>query len=238
MKKMMSVLIALMMFVLMATPAMADEFVGSIGYKDHPSLVEFTGPDGQKYVGTIKDANGNVIGYVGADCIVVTAVSDVDKSDEIPSAAAALLKKVYAALKDGSMKLPYDKAGLDAAKMVIRDLFDVTFLCADHPEMFAPQGVTIELTFDLGVAKNANVYVATYKNDQWGAIVKSTNNGNGTVTCVFEDFCPVAFAVPVSSIGTGGSSTGDTANIGLWAGMMAAAVVGIGALVVVRRKRA
>ena len=48
MKKMMSVLIALMMFVLMATPAMADDFVGSIGYKDHPSLVEFIGPDGQK----------------------------------------------------------------------------------------------------------------------------------------------------------------------------------------------
>ncbi len=238
MKKLMSILIALMMFVLMATPVMADDFVKSIGYKDQPELVEFTGPDGKTYVGTIKDANGNVLGYLGEDCIVVTSVADVDDSDKIPSAAAALLKKVYDALKNGSMKLPYDKSGLDASKMVIRDLFDVSFLCTEHPEMIAPQGVTLELTFDLGVARNVNIYTATYKNDQWGAIVKTTNNGNGTVTCVFEDFCPVAFAVPVSSIGASGSATGDTANIGLWAGLMAAAVVGMGVMVVARRKRA
>lgn len=238
MKKVMSVLIAVMMFVLMATPAMADDFVKSIGYKDHPELEEFIGPDGKPYVGIIRDAEGNILDYLSADCIVVTAVADVDKSDRIPTAAAALLKQVYAALKDGSMKLPYDKLGLDASKMVIRDLFDVSFLCTEHPEMIAPKGVTLELTFDLGVAKNVNVAVMTYKNDAWGGIVKVTNNGNGTLTCVFEDFCPVAFSVPVSSIGTSGSATGDTANIGLWAGLMAAAVVGMGLMVVARRKRA
>ena len=62
MKRWMSVLIALMMFVLMATPAMADEddFVKSIGYKDHPELEEGTNEDGEKYVGIIRDADGNI----------------------------------------------------------------------------------------------------------------------------------------------------------------------------------
>ena len=237
MKKVMSIVMALLMFVLMATPAMADDFVKSVGYKDHPELVSFIGPDGNTYYGTIKDADGNVVGYIGEDCIVVTSVADVDESDKIPSEAAALLKKVYNALKDGSMKLPYDKLGKDASKMVIRDLFDVSFLCIEHPEMFAPQGVTVELTFKLGVKANVDVVVMTYKNDQWGGIVKSTNNGDGTVTCVFEDFCPVAFSVPTSSIAGSGSSTGDTANVGLWAGLLAASVVGIGALVVVSRRK-
>ena len=237
MKKVMAVLMALLMFVLMATPAMADEFVKSVGYKDHPELVEFTGPDGKTYYGTIKDANGNILGYIGEDCIVVTSVADVDESDEIPDPAADMLKKVYNGLKTGTMKLPYDKVGKDASKMVIRDMFDVSFLCVDHPEMFAPQGVTVELTFDLGVKKNVDVLVMTYKNDQFNSIVSVKNNGDGTVTCVFEDFCPVVFSVPTSSIAGSGSSTGDTANVGLWAGLLVASVAGIGALVVVSRRK-
>ena len=66
---------------------------------------------------------------------MITPVSQVDSSKEIPEDSRALLKQVYAALTDGSMKLPYEKYGLDPAKMVIRDLFDVSFLCTEHPEM-------------------------------------------------------------------------------------------------------
>ena len=210
MKKMMSILIALMMFVLMATPAMADDFVKSIGYKDHPELEESTNEDGEKYVGIIRDAEGNILDYVPAECIVITPVSQVDTSKEIPEDSRALLKQVYKALTDGSMKLPYEKYGLDPAKMVIRDLFDVSFLCTEHPEMLAPKGVTLELTFKLGVKKNVDVTVMTYKLEQWGTIVKVTNNGDGTLTCVFEDFCPVSFSVPISSVGTGNVGTAVT----------------------------
>lgn len=237
MKKIVSILIALMMFVLMATPAMADDFVKSIGYKDHPELEESTNEDGEKYVGIIRDKDGNILDYVPADCIVITPVSQVESSKEIPDASRAMLKKVYAALTDGSMKLPYEKYNLDPSKMVIRDLFDVSFLCTEHPEMLIPQGVTLELTFKLGVKKNVKVCTMTYKNDQWGAIVSVKNNGNGTVTCVFEDFCPVAFSVPISSIGGGGTGTGDNANLGLWSALLAGSAIAIGAMVVVSRRK-
>ena len=239
MKRWMSVLIALMMFVLMATPAMADEddFVKSIGYKDHPELEEGTNEDGEKYVGIIRDADGNILDYVEAGCIVITPVSQVDSSKEIPEDSRALLKQVYAALTDGSMKLPYEKYGLDPAKMVIRDLFDVSFLCTEHPEMLEPKGVTMELTFKLGVRKNVNVAVMTYKQEQWGAIVSVKNNGNGTVTCVFEDFCPVSFSVPTASLSPSTPGTGDNANIGLWAALLIGSVAAIGVLVVVSRRK-
>ena len=237
MKRVLSVLIALMMFVLMATPAMADEFTKSISYKDHPELVVGINDEGEEYIGIVRDADGNIVDYVGWDCIVVTSIADVDSSTEIPNPSRELLKKVYEALKNGSMKLPYEKYGLDPAKMVIRDLFDVSFLCLEHPEQLAPQGVTLELTFKTGVKPNVNVMVMTYKNEQWGKIVKMTNNGDGTVTGIFEDFCPVAFIVPISSINAGGAGTGDEANVGLWAAMMAASAVGIGALVVVSRRK-
>lgn len=94
---------------------------------------------------------------------------------------------------DGSMTLPYEKVSDDivAGNMVVRDLFDVSWRCVDHPEAIAPTGVYVELTFDLGVEKDAQVVAMTYKDEQWNPVASVVNNGDGTVTCVFENFCPV-----------------------------------------------
>ena len=201
MRRIVTLLLVLVLCISLACPVFADEFVPSISDKNAPEIVPGKDPDGKPTIGRIlKD--GEVIDYIYEGCLVVTPVSQAKTSTLIPDAAEELLLDVYAKLNSGAMQLPYEKISskLDPKKMVIRDLFDASWLCKEHPEMVAPAGVTVEITFDLGVGKNTDVYVMTYKNNAWNSIVSVENNGDGTVTCVFEDFCPIAFALTVPSV--------------------------------------
>lgn len=236
MRRIVTLLLVLVLCISLACPVFADEFVPSISDKNAPEIVPGKDPDGKPTIGRIlKD--GEVIDYIYEGCLVVTPVSQAKTSTLIPDAAEELLLDVYAKLNSGAMQLPYEKISskLDPKKMVIRDLFDASWLCEEHPEMVAPAGVTVELTFDLGVGKNTDVYVMTYKNNAWNPIVSVENNGDGTVTCVFEDFCPIAFAVQQGS-STPPSQTGDTADLTLWIALLAVSALGLVAVVVFRRK--
>ena len=145
---------------------------------------------------------------------------------------------VYDKLTNGKMTIPYEKhdADLDSSAMVIRDLFDVTFLCEDHPEMLAPKGVVFKIIFDLGVAADTDVYVQSYKNGEWNPIVDVVNNGDGTLTCTFEDFCPVEFSVETEAKPP--VQTGDLGNMGMWILLAVVAVCGIAVLSVIYFKDA
>ena len=236
MRRIVTLLLVLVLCISLACPVFADEFVPSISDKNAPEIVPGKDPDGKPTIGRIlKD--GEVIDYIYEGCLVVTPVSQAKTSTLIPDAAEELLLDVYAKLNSGAMQLPYEKISskLDPKKMVIRDLFDASWLCEEHPEMVAPAGVTVELTFDLGIGKNTDVYVMTYKNNAWNPIVSVENNGDGTVTCVFEDFCPIAFAVQQGS-STPPSQTGDTADLTLWIALLAVSALGLVAVVVFRRK--
>ena len=95
--------------------------------------------------------------------------------------------------------------------------------------------VSITITFETGVAASVELYVFQYKGGQWKA-VNATNNGDGTVTCVFDDFCPVAFAVDNSQDGP--PQTGDAVGRVLWLWLVIL-VVSLGSLTVLvlnRRK--
>ena len=124
--------------------------------------------------------------------------------------------------------------------MVIRDLFDVSWLCGegsgytdhpDHPAMVAPKGVVVRVTFDVDIGKNVKVYTLSLKNGGWNPIVETVNNGDGTVTCTFEDFCPVAMSVETGSTQPP-AQTGDN-KLGLWITAMSVSVLALGALLVV-----
>ena len=71
----------------------------------------------------------------------------------------------------------------------------------------------------------------------WAEIVKTTNNGDGTVTCVFEHLCPVSISVGNPAEGDSGK-TGDEMGryLILWAGLMVVSAGAIVTMVVVRRK--
>ena len=200
-----------------AEPADADGFVPSVHYKPTPEFVPVFDDDGNEYIGVVRDEEGEVIGYVEPGCLIVTPIAHVwDEDIEVPQEIEDLLLFLYASLNDGSMTIPYEKhnADLDPANMVIRDLFDARWGCEEHPKMLAPQGVVLELTFDLGVVPEAQIYVQTYDEATgvWEPIVSAVNNGDGTVTCIFEHLCGIEFSMPLAVGGPVGGSSGTPVN--------------------------
>lgn len=239
MKKVLSVLliVAMMCGVMCAVSAAETEFVPSINEKPAPELVQ----DEHGNVGQILDANGNVIAFVSMNCLVVTPVSQAENSDDITEEAKDTLLDVYDALTDGNMQLPAEELdpNLSHDELVVRDLFDLSWDCnhnPSHEEMVEAEGVMLQVTFKAKAAANAEIHVMTYKNDEWNPIVSVTNNGDGTVTCVFEHLCPVAF---VYGEDTTVPPTGFqfNAEMMLWIAVMAVSAVALATVVIARRKK-
>lgn len=182
MKKIISLIIAVLLFAGLVCPALASEnvFVPSISYKDGPEIVEAE-QDG-------KDVAG---------CLVVTTITQArEKTTDIYQEDRDLLLEVYKKLDNGSMKLPLDQS------YVVRELVDVSWQktsCVEaehgHKEWLRQEDTTVSVTFDLGVAKGTEVVVMVYLNGEWVEAESVVNNGDGTVTVEFEDICPVAFCV-------------------------------------------
>lgn len=234
MKKFIVCLVVMMLCLSMAAPAFATDFTESVEYKDAPTIVPIVDEDGNPRPGAVKDEDGNIISYLDEDCIVITSVADADISTEIPKDAKNLLLWLYQQLMKGDMKMPYElhNPTYGSDDMVIRDMFDVTFLCGDHPKMLEKAGVVLVLTFDLGVKPGQDVSVMTYKEEDggWADIHDIVNNGDGTVTCVFEHLCPVAFSV---AVGDGPTQTGDTNTFSIFGIVALVALVAIAVLTVV-----
>ena len=138
----------------------------------------------------------------------------------------------------GEMTLPLEN------DYVIRDLVDVSYKYNDcrtaeghgnKLEELKTPGKTLTITFDLGVDKDTKIVVMTYientkvrsvSEGAWVPAESVVNNGDGTVTVVFEDICPVAFVTELD----GSVPTGDAAfgRLGIFFGLMiisAAAIV-------------
>lgn len=157
------------------------EFVPSVTYKG--------GPAATKAVLNERDVTS---------CVAVTAVEEAqEKKTDITQEERDLLIDVYEQLADGTMTLPI------AGDYVIRDFVDVSFRyedcreVEDHEEKdeeLEEKGITMTVEFDLGIAANAELMVMAYVDGEWVEI-PSTNNGDGTVLCEFENVCPVAFIV-------------------------------------------
>lgn len=205
--------------------AAADTFVPSISYKDGPEI-------------EAAQLNGENV----AGCVVVSSIKDAkEKSTDISQEDRDLLLDVYKRLSDGTMKLP-----LDNSDYVIRELVDVSFEkngCVEpdhsHKEWLAKEDTTITVKFDLGVSKSTEVTVMTYVGGEWIPAESVKNNGDGTVTCVFEDLCPVAFCVDADAEDAP-VKTGDAVgrNLILWIVLMAVSLGGIVVLMVLRRRNA
>lgn len=237
MRKFICLLIAALLCVSLVCPALAaGEFVPSISYKGTPNVVAVKDQSGNDAAAVIRDASGTVTGYVYDACMTLTPVANAADA-QIPAEVKEELRALYAALNDGTMKLPYGD-GVDAENMVIRDLFDVSWLCSHgHAAALEPNGVVFEMTFDLGVAKDATVVVMTYKNEAWGEIAKVVNNGDGTVTCTFEHLCPVAISVLSETAGNpddAGDAVGS--NMHLWIALMVVSAAVVVVMLVSRRK--
>jgi hypothetical protein len=197
-------------------PNYPPEFVPSITYKDGP-VIDMAEMDGEGV----------------EDCVVVTTIKQAEeKSTDISQEDRDLLLEVYEKLEEGSMTLPLEKEGY-----VVRELVDVSFEYEDcrqieehghKDENLKKEGVTLTVTFDLGIGTFEDLIVMAYVDGEWTPIKSVENNGDGTVTCVFEDICPVAFIVKEGT-NNGNPTTGDAmgSQMALFVGMMVLSAAGI-----------
>lgn len=220
MKKVWKTLTVLLICLSLVCSVCAAGFVDSITYKDHPEVVETEDGD----LAVLYDEDGNVIGYLNEDCIVIKSVGDQD--------APQTLLDIYDALKNGTVEIPYG----DDTDWVVRDLFDVSLICDDHPEMLE-EGGQLVITLDLGVSADTKVNAMVYTNGEWRSAVSMVNNGDGTVTITLDVVGVIAISVPASEYVTA-PNTGDEAgsSVMVWGVVMVIAVVALVILVVKRRK--
>lgn len=246
MKKIISLLMVLVMVAIPMT-VFASNFVPSISYKGAPEIVladPATGLVGE-IVGNVGTAEHDRKVY--SDCIVVTPVSEASTSTEIPAASAQTLLSVYGQLSDQEARLSElsDELNLlvasklgngkDGDDLVVKDLFDVSVLCDNLEASLAPSGTTLDITFDISVAADEEVFIMTYKNNAWSPIVNVVNNKDGTVTGTFENFCPVAIFIE----GEGRPDSPETGDLDLsyvWAVVAAVSALLIVAVVVVNKR--
>lgn len=246
MKKFICLLTVLVLCMSLVVPAFAAEgdFVPSITYKPNPEIVPVPDAPEEDTIGVIRNKDGEIIDYVGRDCLMVTPIAHVwDEEIEVAPVVEELLLFVYGALNDGSMTIPYEKheADLNADNMVIRDLFDAKWVCEEHRKMVEEEGVTFEITFDLGVVADAEIFVMTYDEEtkEWDPIVKTVNNGDGTVTCSFEHLCAVEFSMPVAAA-TPSAPAEDVqpgANMLPWYIILILAIIAFVVILIARKKK-
>jgi hypothetical protein len=221
MKKVIIFLLLLALCLSFLLPAFAaEEFVPSIGYKDGLGIID------------AEMEEQDVL-----DCLIVTSLKGAEeKTTDIAQEARNLLLEVYEKLKSGEMKLPAGEG------FVVRELVDLSWKETDcveqehtHEEKLNEPGVTVTVKLDLGVTRENELLVYSYNDGQWTQVKDVSINEDGSITCVFEHFCPVAFTVRQQG---GGSQTGDIAREGLarygvLMTLSAAAIV----LLLIRRKK-
>ena len=224
MKRIVTLLLALVLCAGMAVPVLAadNKFVPSISYKDGPDIIS-------------GDLDGTPVG----SCLIVSSITDCrDKTTDIYQEDRDLLLEVYKELSDGTMKLPLEE------DYVIRELVDVSWKktsCVENPhshrEDLKKEGTLLTVDFDLGVPKGIPVIVMTYINGKWEPVESVVNNGDGTVTVIFEDICPVVFCVDPNDVYMP-PKTGDQArqDMILWISLMAVSVIAIVVLLVLRKR--
>lgn len=263
MKKLLSLIMVITVMLACTVSAMATEvdFVPSISNKGAPELVVTYDENGRMVIGVLFDGNGRVISTEYEDCIVITSVNNAKTSTKIPEDAKNELIKAFEELNADNAKLSdlcpelndivKDKLGDDwtADDLVVKDLFDVSGMCDELKNELSKDGNTLELKFDLSLPKDAFITAMVYVDGKWQPIVETKNNGDGTITCVFEEICPVAFLTTGSGTATNTPQTdanvnadsvitGDTVNnIILWSVVILMSLSVMAAMFIYNRKR-
>lgn len=243
MRKIICLLIALVMCLSIAAPAFAADngFVPSITYKPEPEIITVKDEKGEDAIGVIRNEKGEIVDYIDHGCFRITPIAHVwDPEIEVPDYIEELLTSVYEGLNDGSLTIPYEKfnANLNPADMVIRDLFDIRWFCDEHRALLEQKGNTLDIIFDLGVVADAQIFVASFDEatKDWTPIVKTVNNGDGTVTCTFEHFCAMSFSMPLAGTNVPVDNA-QPANLLPWIIILVLAVAAFVTVVILKNRK-
>ena len=214
MRKVLSILTVLLICLSLAVPAFAAEevYVPSITAKPAPELDQSTQDATGIPVIQVKDEKQEIVHVSPIENLVVTPVANVmaDEEVRISEEAQEILKEAFETLDTKGVEVFEEvpelvqliqEADIKVEDLVVMDLFDVTILNEELEEYLNVEGNTIELTFAMNLPADQEVYVMVFKNSQWILAESAVNNGDGSVTCAFEHFCPVAIlTAPVVTV--------------------------------------
>ena len=252
MKKLISLFLALVICMSVTCTVFAASFTESVESKSAPAVVEVQDEQGNTAVAILSGDVPEEMAMVVVKALVVTAVADAETSAEIPETSKQALLDVYQGLQDGSIQVPFVELDLEEPeKLVVRDLFDVSWTDEDgkdYAELLEQEGVRLEMTFDVAITADANVYVMVYKEDAWHEIRQVTNNGDGTITCVFDHLCPVAVIVEADEtmevvnlaeekVQIPDSAESSGRNLGLWLGILVVSVLALAAVLASKKRK-
>lgn len=238
MKKVICLVVAILICMSLACPVWAAEsgFVPSISYKTGPEIVPTQDDQGADAYGVLRDAEGNIIAYLNHGCLKITPVADaLDEEETAEEEIRDRLLFVYNGLNNGTVGVPYD-GNLEKNNVAVRDLFDIIWNCEEHKAMFEQEGVTLDITFDLGIMEDVNICVMSYDESTgtWESIVKTVNNGDGTVTCTFAHFCVVAFSM-ITATSTVEATAGG--GVAIWIVLFVLAAAAVAAILILKNKK-
>lgn len=220
MKKTISLLTAVIMVLCMAIPAFAaeDSFTPSVEVKGAPVIVP-QAFDGDMFDALVLDEDEEVIEGIDevteenpAGEIIVTAYSEIETADSRVN--VVYMEESYEEVLDAQSLKELNEAIPEG--MVVRDFFDIT-LVGTYENMFE-EGKLLCIKFDLGVDANENIQVLTRCSDEtgWQFVKSVTNNGDGTVTVIFHELCPVIFLTDSSDVKVESPATSDISTAALW----------------------
>ena len=216
MKKFLVLLMVLTIILSTAAAVFAAEFVPSVSFMSYPWLLTLDEDEnGNKIIGYVEDAEGNVVSTEYHGCILITPVLDAKKGESyLSKEAEKLLVDTYETLTAEDAKLSVlipelndiakEALGAEATAddLVIRELFDITAVCEDLIKHLEVEGNTITLTFKIVVPQEAYFNIMTLNDGKWELVEDVKNNLDGTVSIKFSQFCPVLFVtgLPLDSV--------------------------------------
>ncbi len=247
MKKVVAILTAVILVLSIGTTAFAAEFIPSVVEKEAPTVVEQV-VGGVTAAGTIVDKSGQVVETISPDRLIITPVSKVETSTEIPKEAADKLKEAYEQLSKADVKLSdlIDELDDDVKEalgneahvdhLIIRDLFDASLVDANGELVQIDAEHRLVVKFNIGIEKGKAVFAMKYnENNEWEPVTAIHNNGDGTVTCEFDHLCPIAFLVEDTS---SSAQTGDNSvSLYVWVAIAAVAAGLMVVLVILKNKK-
>lgn len=225
MRRICAIVLVLLLLATLAVPGFAaeNEFAPSIGYKDGPEIDE-------------SEMNEEEV----TPCLVITSIIQAkEKKTDISQMDRDLLLEVYEKLSQNEMQLP-----MEDDDYVIRELIDISWRHSDcveedheHKEWLSEENTSLKVTFDTKISSDMEVAVLVYINEQWVPVTSVTHNSDDTITCVFEDICPVAICVREKH-GAPPAQTGDPMGqmIWLWVLLLVTSLAAVTVLIMNRRK--
>ena len=225
MRRICAIVLVLLLLATLAVPGFAaeNEFAPSIGYKDGPEIDE-------------SEMNEEEV----TPCLVITSIIQAkEKKTDISQTDRDLLLEVYEKLSQNEMQLP-----MEDDDYVIRELIDISWRHSDcveedheHKEWLSEENTSLKVTFDTKISSDMEVAVLVYINEQWVPVTSVTHNSDDTITCVFEDICPVAICVR-DKHDAPPAQTGDPMGqlIWLWVLLLVTSLAAVTVLIMNRRK--